>query len=258
MNIVLIGAGNVGQQLGSALKRAGHRIIQVYGKGKTRAEQLAKRLGAAQLTDLRAVDPTADLILLAVPDDRIPEVLRRLPSVSKPVVHTAGNVPLSVFGRKFPRAGVFYPLQTISGNRPVSLLRVPLLIEATTPALRRKLGQLARSLSEEVHYISSDQRQWLHLAGVLTNNFTNHLFFLAAELLHKHRLPFRLLHPLLLETVEKAIALSPADAQTGPARRGDLRTMRKHLTLLEQRPDLQRLYRLFSKSIAASSQKQKR
>lgn len=251
MNIVLIGAGNVGQQLALALKKAGHRIVQVHGKGMHRARSLARELGSNHLKDIRELDTSADIILLAVPDDAIPAILKSIPATKQLIVHTAGNVPLSVFGRKFPNAGVFYPLQSFSADRPLRMRHIPILIEARTPQLRRKLNLLGKSISEEVVAVSSEQRQWLHLAAVISNNFTNHLLYLSSSLLQRHRLPFRLLYPLIRETTEKAIALHPLAAQTGPARRGDRKTMQKHLSLLASDPRLRSLYRLMSNGIAA-------
>ena len=251
MNIVLIGAGNVGQQLSLALKKAGHRIVQVHGKGPLRARNLARKLGAGHLKDIRQIDPTADILLLAVPDDAIPAVLKSLPTTGQLILHTAGNVPLSVFGKKFPNAGVFYPLQSFSADRPLRMRDTPILIEARNPRHLRKLKQLGKSFSREVLAISSEQRQWLHLAAVISNNFTNHLLYLSALLLQRHRLPFRLLYPLIRETTEKAISLHPKAAQTGPARRGDQKTMQKHLRLLTSDAALKRLYRMLSAGIAA-------
>lgn len=250
MKIILIGAGNVGQNLATGFKKAGHSVIQVYGKGKSRSTLLAKRIGATPLKDLQQLDEQADLIVLAVPDDAIPGVLKKIPATRQLIVHTAGNVPLTVFGSKFPNAGVLYPLQSFTSGRAIKLKNTPLLIEAKSNALARKLRSLSKELSDEVHIINSSQRQWLHLAAVISNNFTNHLFLIAAQLMQQHRLPFRLLHPLMRETVEKAIALPPAAAQTGPARRGDRTTMRKHISMLAADRKLQRLYRLMSEGIA--------
>ena len=145
-----------------------------------RARSLARKLGSNHLKDIRELDTSADIILLAVPDDAIPAILKSIPATKQLIVHTAGNVPLSVFGRKFPNAGVFYPLQSFSADRPLRMRHIPILIEAH-PQLRRKLNLLGKSISEEVVAVSSEQRQWLHLAAVISNNFTNHLLYLSSS-----------------------------------------------------------------------------
>jgi hypothetical protein len=107
---------------------------------------------------------------------------------------------------------------------------------------------LAGSISDDVREISSDQRKSLHLAAVFVNNFTNHLFQIGNELCGEHRLPFDILLPLIRETVQKLDHLSPLDAQTGPARRNDQKTMENHLHQLDNK-NYKDIYTLLSKSI---------
>lgn len=51
------------------------------------------------------------------------------------------------------------------------------------------------------------------------------------------------------ETIEKLRIGSPAEMQTGPARRGDVNTMQKHHALLKSNPELMKLYDVLSNSI---------
>ena len=88
----------------------------------------------------------------------------------------------------------------------------------------------------------------MHLAAVLVNNFTNHLFVEAAEICKKNDLSFNLLKPIIQETFEKIETLSPQDAQTGPAIRRDEKTIKKHLKLIES-SYLKSIYKLFTSAI---------
>jgi hypothetical protein len=56
---------------------------------------------------------------------------------------------------------------------------------------------------------------------------------------------------LALETVEKAFAITPEIAQTGPAIREDELTIKKHLELLED-PFQKETYRLITEAIMNS------
>jgi predicted short-subunit dehydrogenase-like oxidoreductase (DUF2520 family) len=58
-----------------------------------------------------------------------------------------------------------------------------------------------------------------------------------------------MLHPLMEETIAKAIQDSPARMQTGPALRGDQATIDSHIRLLENHPELQQMYQSISKDI---------
>lgn len=104
-------------------------------------------------------------------------------------------------------------------------------------------------MGAEIHWINSDKRKALHLAAVFANNFSNHMFVIAEELLKKNDLDFNLLRPLILETSNKIRNHSPSDMQTGPARRGDTGTIEKHLQLLVNKPEYAKMYRLITDSI---------
>lgn len=94
--------------------------------------------------------------------------------------------------------------------------------------------QLAGCLSNNVQEISSEKRKKLHLAGVIANNFTNHLYMMAGKILEEEGLDFNLLKPLIFETAHKVMLLPPYEAQTGPARRGDENILGLHKSLLKK------------------------
>ena len=48
---------------------------------------------------------------------------------------------------------------------------------------------------------------------------------------------------------QRALQDSPARMQTGPAMRGDVDTVRRHLNLLEKHPEWQEIYRELSENI---------
>jgi predicted short-subunit dehydrogenase-like oxidoreductase (DUF2520 family) len=98
-----------------------------------------------------------------------------------------------------------------------------------------------------VYEASQHDRERLHVAGVFTNNFTNLMYTMAAELLKNTHIPFSALLPLIDETAAKIHTLSPHDAQTGPARRGDENVMNHHLSLLTE--EQREIYRLLSEAI---------
>jgi hypothetical protein len=72
----------------------------------------------------------------------------------------------------------------------------------------------------------------LHVAAVFVNNFTNHLYQIGQEICTDNRVPFEILTPLISETAQKIMLLSPQDAQTGPAKRNDTATIAAHEAFL--------------------------
>ncbi len=246
--VVVIGSGNVAWHLTQALHKAGKEILQVCSPRREHAGILAEKVGAATAMRCEKVVANADFYLLAVPDGKIEEVAGHLPDVKGMVCHTSGITPAVVLER-FERYGVFYPLQTFSKGKPVELQEVPFCLEASSPAGYSALETVAAALSRRVYSVTTEKRMKLHLAAVLVNNFTNHLFAQAEGFLEQNGLEREMLMPLMRETVEKLKALPASEAQTGPARRGDRATLRKHLEMLHAHPDLKAVYQLFSEQI---------
>ena len=110
---------------------------------------------------------------------------------------------------------------------------------------------MADKLSSTVRILPSEQRRKLHLCGIIGNNFTNHLIALTFDYMKKNNLEKELIIPLLNETLRKLDKLDPAVSQTGPARRNDRVIVQKHIELLEQEPELKKLYGWLTDSIIA-------
>ncbi len=212
LNIVILGAGNVATHLSEALLNAGYSVLQLWKRGEI-------------LRD-------ADLYFIAVSDDAIEEVSKLIPE-NKCFTHTSGSVELS-------RGGVFYPLQTFTKNIPVDWTDIPILIEEIQTDIGINAGiqnfvslqTIAKNISTNVHFVTSEQRRQLHLAAVFACNFTNHLWAISEDLLNEKKMSFDLLKPLINQTVQKIQNHHPKDVQTGPAIRDDLKTLEKHQEIL--------------------------
>ncbi len=248
MLITIIGTGNVANALGNAFIEAGHIIAQVYGRKKESAKKLAIKLNSEETDNLEKLKLGSDVYLFCVSDDAIEKVADKILLKKIFCVHTSGAMQMNVLN-KFMQYGVLYPLQTISTKRKLNFKDIPVCIETSDKNAEKKLKNLAMSISENIHHISSEQKLYLHLAAVFANNFTNNLYSDAANLLEDHKLSFRFLHPLILETALKAIEADPRKVQTGPAVRFDRNTIKKHLQLLEIYPDLKKSYQLLTKQI---------
>ena len=74
----------------------------------------------------------------------------------------------------------------------------------------------------------------------------------AQQILEKARLDPGLLEPLLEETFQKLKELDAFSAQTGPAVRGDKLTIKKHIELLKDHPEWEKLYTFISRDIERS------
>ena len=250
--IAVIGAGNVAWHLAPALSAAGHTITAIYSRSAASREALARQLPQARpVASLDLEHIAAEVVVLAVPDAALAEVAAALKvSLGTIVVHTSGSQPLAVLQPvRGASIGVFYPLQTFSKSKPVSLASAPLLVEAQEEETLQQIEQLAFSISSKVYRVSSEARRQLHLAAVFACNFTNHLLGISQQLLREANLPKELLQPLIQETIEKAAQQDPFAVQTGPAVRGDGNVLQAHLQMLRQHPRYQAIYSQLSQSI---------
>ena len=228
--------------------------VAIVGSGNV-ATHLLKAL--APHAEVTAVNPRTlagwcpgfDVALIAVSDSAIAEVASSLPAYGGILTHTSGSVPMSVLSPYSQHPAVLYPLQTFSRDRSLDYSRIPFFIEAAHPTDADTLTQLASQISHTVIPADSETRRRLHVASVLTCNFTNHLVHLADTFLKDNGLDSSVLLPLLHETVAKLDDLTPLRAQTGPAIRGDSATIESHLALLDPYPTTQTIYRILSDSI---------
>lgn len=251
-NISFIGAGNVAWHLAPALENAGHYVKEVYSKTGKSAIKLIGNLYDAQLKEnLDFSDSPAQIFVLAVPDDAIKSVAQEIVLPEQSIlVHTSGTKGIDELGYAAASAnGVFYPLQTFSKVRPVSFEKIPFFIESDNKQATDILSTMAKSISKSVNFVSSEQRAQMHLAAVFACNFTNHLLRISQDLMAASKLDFDLLRPLIAETIEKSINLSPSEAQTGPAKRGDVETLDKHMEMLSNNESVQEIYRMVSQHI---------
>lgn len=259
MKIVMIGAGNVATHLGRAMKASGFEVAQVWSRTMTSAEQLASVLGCTATNVISQVSVDADLYVISVKDDALPEIVQDLcPSRRKSMfVHTAGSVPMSCFEGYADRYGVLYPMQTFSKNKELDFKQVPVFLEASGDGVFSVLHEVAKSVSDSVYKLDGEGRKWLHLSAVFACNFSNYCYAVAAQLLQRVGVPFDVMLPLIDETARKAHVLTPVDAQTGPASRHDHDVMEKQQHMLRNDKLLSEIYRLMSAGIELNTENNK-
>lgn len=243
-SLLLIGTGRAAFHLGHAFVASGVSVVGVVGRDRNRTQELATALS----TTAFALDdrlPPSDVVLIAVSDDAIASVADQLPLTDAVVAHVSGARSLDVLERH-PHRGVLWPVQTLGTGAPLDLRTSPVVVDGSDDRVRSTLLALAQRISDRALVLAHEQRRVVHLAATLTSNLP---VFLAAEgqrLLREQGLPPDLLVPLWHSTAARVEAVGPSDALTGPARRGDVRTVQAHLDLLTHDPDLRRAYALLS------------
>lgn len=251
IKIVLIGSGNVAHHLIEAFAKS--KIVDVTQVFSRQKESVSPLFDSNKITDDYNNLAKADLYIIAVSDDAIATVSSQLTFKNRLVVHTSGSVSLDVLDKK-NRKGSFYPLQTFSKKKAVDFSQIPICLESENDSDFELLDKVAQSISNTVFKINSEQRKALHVSAVFVNNFVNHLYQMGNEICEANKVPFQILKPLILETANKVMSLSPAAAQTGPAIRNDKQTIASHLDFLLDE-NQKNIYTILTQSIQNNGKK---
>lgn len=245
ISVVLLGAGNVATHLYNAFSGSDQIVVKQW-YNRTLSSIASYSHQVAITDDLKALEG-ADAYIMAVSDDAISELSKQLNFEDRLVIHTSGSASIHDMDKKH-RRGVFYPLQTFSKDADIDFKHVPICIETINKEDLQILKDLAEAIGSSFYKITTEQRQTLHLSAVYVNNFTNQLYRIAHEISDAKSINFDILKPLILETAKKVQNMSPYMAQTGPAKRNDKKTIKRHLKQLENE-DHKAIYELLTASI---------
>ena len=245
IKIILLGAGNVGHHLSKAFNKSTEiDLVQWYSRDNSKVSY--NDIDTEIINDLSKIK-SADIYIISISDSYIGEISKKLNVSEKLVVHTSGSLDLSIIDSK-NRRGVFYPLQTLSKNKEIELAKVPICIESENNKDLVLLETISKYIGCKTYKIDYNQRKILHLAAIFSNNFVNHMFTIAKEILDDKNLDFNILKPLINETVDKIHKLDPENAQTGPAIRNNNEIILNHIKTLKK-DDHKKLYELMTKLI---------
>jgi predicted short-subunit dehydrogenase-like oxidoreductase (DUF2520 family) len=239
-HIGVIGAGRVGAVLASALRAAGHEVVAAAGESDASRSRIDALLPGVEVAKPTDVARASDLLLLTVPDDMLSNVVTVLSDSGairegQVVVHTSGRHGLAVLEparRVGARTIAMHPAMTFTGTE-IDLPRLAGCVFGTTAdeADRALTEQLVADLGGRPMWVPEDRRTLYH-AGLAHG--ANHLVTLVAEAMEILSAagaddPAATLRPLLNAALDNALDHGDA-ALTGPIVRGDVETVRAHVT----------------------------
>ena len=226
MKIAIIGAGSVGMNLHHALEKKGIRAELVHARPLTADPSAAEAL------------PAADCYIYTVVDHVLAEVAAKVNAPKALHLHTSGSMPIEVFGEDKPHAGILYFFQSFSREYLIEdWSAIPCFIEGRNIDDIAAIYSLAQCLTSHIYEANQHDRERLHIAGIFANNYTNLMYRMAEDVLRTTSIPFEAILPLIDNTAAKIHTMKPADAQTGPAKRGDERVINHHLEVLQKMPN---------------------
>jgi predicted short-subunit dehydrogenase-like oxidoreductase (DUF2520 family) len=260
-DVGIVGAGRVGAVLGAALRRAGHHVTGISAVSEASRERAAALLPGVPVKAIPEVVGGAHLVVLAVPDDALAELIAGLAATGtftpgQVVMHTSGAHGISVFeaaaeSQIVPLA--LHPAMTFTGTE-VDLERLhDCCFGVTTMDLARPLGEaLVIEMGGDPVWIAEEDRVTYHVALA---HGANHLVTLVAQSMQLLRAaevddPARVLEPLLSAALSNVLRMGDA-ALTGPVARGDAGTVAGHVAQLrEVAPDIRPTYVALARATA--------
>ncbi|MGE9781821.1 Rossmann-like and DUF2520 domain-containing protein [Janibacter sp. G368] len=246
LRVGVVGAGRVGAVIGAALRAAGHDVVAVSAVSEDSRERAEALLPGVPVLPVPEVVAAAQLVLLAVPDDALTDLVAGLHATGawRPgqlVVHTSGRHGLAPFApvadEVVPMA--IHPAMTFTGTSLDLARLAECCFGITTPeALRPVAEALVVEMGGEPVWVPEEARGRYHAALAHGSNHLVTLVAQAMEILRSAGIDpaDRVLRPLLQASLDNALSSGDA-ALTGPVARGDAGTVAAHLTELADLPD---------------------
>lgn len=238
--MAVVGAGRVGTALGRLLADRGVPVTAVWSRDETRALAAAAFISpSTRVAALEELPRHAALVLVAVPDDAIESVARRLAKGGEGLeiaLHTSGALDWRALGALAEigvACGSIHPLQTVpSPDRGMELLPGSLFAVEGANAAVGWAERLVKLLNGKIIHLGPQAKPLYHAAATLVGNGVIALVWAAERILAECGLPEAearaLLQPLMESSLCNAVSLGPSVALTGPVARGDRRTVAQH------------------------------
>jgi predicted short-subunit dehydrogenase-like oxidoreductase (DUF2520 family) len=248
--LLIIGPGRVGLSLGYALWKADALDGIAYcGRNPDPPPHPLFIEGKARYVfGLERPEPGTTAVLLAVPDQVLPEISLALAALGEAppgcaAFHLSGALgtdPLAPLLEAGYGIGTLHPLQALAD--PVigaDQLRGVYFAVSGEPAALSAARRIISPLGGSAIMVPVARRPLYHAAAVFASNYLAGLIGAAGRLMAQAGVPedeaLQAILPLARGSLENIGRLAPAQALTGPVSRGDVETVRLHLRTLEPR-----------------------
>jgi predicted short-subunit dehydrogenase-like oxidoreductase (DUF2520 family) len=228
MKLGIIGSGRASWAFASTWRRIGWPLTGIATRG-------------APIEDLAA---NSDLILVAVSDRAIEEVVATIPETNAIIFHPSGTLPALRGGFSL------HPLKSLPpAGEPSDLEGTLLVFEG---AHREIAEQIVNAAGARFAEIAPDAKIRYHAGAVFGSNYIAALLDIAEELIGIDGAREDIA-ALARSAIDNWSAHTDARRFTGPAARGDNAVMQRHVDALRDSPELAEIYRLLAARIVAAA-----
>lgn len=243
--IGIIGAGRVANAMALALHARSADPLLAWGRDPARRDAMVAGIGHARAAhDLTAIASTCDLILIAVSDDAIPDLVgslaQQLPTDAAPfILHVSGRsgaALLAPLAQRGALTAAVHPAMTFAGDPAQEVARMVgarFVVTADTTAAIAAAQALVALLGGIMEQVAEAQRALYHAALCHAANHLVTLIAGASDALAAAGIaePGALLGPLVRAALDNSLDRGLA-ALSGPLLRGDGDTIVDHVSAL--------------------------
>ncbi|MBN2279890.1 MAG: DUF2520 domain-containing protein [Candidatus Marinimicrobia bacterium] len=252
MNFGLIGASKTGLAMAYHLWQKGYQPLFLWNRSPENLQKSRQYLPFEQLTaSFQNLAKDCDFILFSVSDDALEAVIRDFflhhKNTRVKLFHTSGAIDSSVFG-KYENSGSMHPvisISTVAGG----IENLPQTTFTCEGKIAPFLKNLAETIGETGIILTGEQKQNLHLSAVFLNNYLKGLIEKIKILNQTAGLEVsktqKILDSITRQTLAESWREPLAKTLTGPVKRGDVQTIKKHLDILKNDYLFQQLYKIF-------------
>ncbi|MCC5916294.1 MAG: DUF2520 domain-containing protein [Cryomorphaceae bacterium] len=235
----VVGSGNVAWHLVRWLRLHG-RDVFVKGRNHQAVSSICQNFGAVSVEVIP--DDLFHIVFYAVRDDAVQQVSGQNNFQKATEVHLSGTLPMHVLNGS--KRGVMWPMASLVKFQNQELTDIPWVLQGELNWSDILPMKKTTTVDEDLI------RRKMHLSAVVLNNFVYRLGVLTSRFLERQNLePFE---HILKQTTTMLVSEASAKNQTGPAARGDYKTIETHLAMLENHCELKEIYQQLSAGIAKS------
>lgn len=251
-NSFIVGGGPVATALAGALRLAGIPVLGLWARRPAQARTAGSTAGVAAYSSAPPdILLECEVIVLAVRDAAVPEVAQMLVGTGligkrHVLLHCAGATAAKDLMGEVASAvkgiGTMHPLSAIAdGKLAMRALRGTVFGVEGDDAGRAAAERLVAALGGVVLPLDSSQMAAYHAAAAIASNYVVAAIDAAAAILATAGVPpdkaARALVPLAEGALRNISAHGTTAGLTGPIRRGDAETIRRHLEALRGKPE---------------------
>lgn len=249
--IALVGPGNLGTALALAVHRAGYRIREVVARSPSRARPLARRVDARPVA-IASAQFTASVVWITVGDSAIASVAAAMAEgrswKNKVVLHTSGALgsrELAPLRKAGAAVGSAHPMMSFVRGVEPDWTGVQFAVEGDARAVAAA-RRIARGLGCSSFVIPARSKPLYHALGAFASPLIVAQLALAEQVAGAAGLSAkearRAIVPILRQTITNYQRGGPSAAFSGPFKRGDVATIRRHLKELRKVPQARAAY----------------